>query len=158
MADMEQGLAVLTNFGANLGRAPRTFDLATLKVRAGRLGDARALLEDAKAVAARTGERYDDSEMLTLDAELSLLEAGGIGSASSTVRERAESMLQAAVDCAHRQGTVMLELRAAKALGRLFPKRAGGRQARGRIADLLAALTEGLDTADLREARELVAR
>ena len=158
MADIESALAVLTAVGANLGRGPRTFDLATLKAQLGRLDEARAILEDAKAVAARTGERYDDSEMLTFDAQLSLLEAGGAAAAPPAVREQAEATMQAAIDCAHRQGAIMLELRAVMALVKTFPERPSGGRARRRLAELLDALTEGFDTADLREASRLAGR
>jgi len=43
------------------------------------------------------------------------------------------------------------------ALARVSGRGAKGRHARSRLADLLASFTEGFDTADLQEARQLVA-
>jgi hypothetical protein len=51
----------------------------------------------------------------------------------------------------------MLELRAATTLARLRGRGAKGKQARARLADLLASFTEGFDTADLEDARRLLA-
>jgi adenylate cyclase len=72
-------------------------------------------------------------------------------------REKAEALLHTAIDCAHRQGARTLELRATTSLARLEGSRTTGREVRARLADLLACFTEGFDTADLQEARLLVA-
>ncbi len=157
IADLEQGLGLWTP-GAGLGRSRHLATLAAVVTRAGRLGEARALLDQCKALVAATGERYHEPEIHRLDAELVLAEAGGADGAPSDARDRAEALLHTAIECARRQGARTLELRATTALARLCGRGAEGRQARARLADLLASFTEGFDTADVREARRLVAR
>jgi hypothetical protein len=51
-----------------------------------------------------------------------------------------------------------LELRATTALAHLRGRGANGRQARAKLAELLDSFTEGFDTADLKDARRLLAR
>jgi predicted ATPase len=157
MADLEQGLGSLNATGASLGRSPHLANLAAARARAGRLAEARELLDQCKALVTATSERYQESEIHRLDAELVLAEAGGAGGVPSDARERAEARLHTAIECARRQGARTLELRAATALARLCGRGAKGRQARARLADLLAGFTEGFDTPDLQEARRLVA-
>jgi adenylate cyclase len=155
IADLEQGLASWTE-GANLGRCRHLAHLAAAKTRVGRLGEARELLEQSKALIAATGERYHEAEIKRLDAELVCAEAGGIDEASPDARSRVETLLRDAIECAQRQGARTLELRATTTLVRLCRDRAEGPQARARLVELLAPFSEGFDTADLREARELV--
>ena len=57
---------------------------------------------------------------------------------------------------ASRQGARTLELRAVTALARVCGRGAKARQARSRLADLLASFTEGFDTADLKDAKALL--
>ncbi|MBM4270364.1 MAG: hypothetical protein FJ144_27795 [Deltaproteobacteria bacterium] len=154
IADLEQGLASWTE-GANLGRCRHLAHLAAAKTRAGRLGEARELLEQSKALIAATGERYHEAEIQRLDAELVCAEAGGIDEASSDARSRVEALLHDAIECAKRQGARTLELRATMSLARLCGHGAAGSRARVRLAELLASFREGFGTADLREARDL---
>ena len=115
-------------------------------------------MERSKALVVATGERYYEPEIHRLDAELVLAEAGGADGAPSDARARAEALLDTAIECASRQGARTLELRAMTTLARVCGRGAKGRQARARLADLLARFTEGFDTTDLQDARRLVAR
>jgi DNA-binding winged helix-turn-helix (wHTH) protein/tetratricopeptide (TPR) repeat protein len=161
--ELERGLADLVEslgasiIGGSLGQTPHLASLAAALARAGRLAEARQRLDECKALTA-TGERFHEPEIHRLDAELILTESGGAGGATPGARERAEELLHAAIECASRRGARTLELRAVAALVRLCGRGAKGKQARTRLADLLARLTEGFDTADLQEARRLVAR
>jgi predicted ATPase len=49
-----------------------------------------------------------------------------------------------------------LELRAAVSLGRLWQQQGKGAEARQLLADIYGRFSEGFDTADLQEARELL--
>jgi predicted ATPase len=64
--------------------------------------------------------------------------------------------LQRALDVARRQEAKSLELRAAMSLSRLWQQQ--GKQAEGRalLTPIYGWFTEGLDTADLREAKVLL--
>lgn len=74
-----------------------------------------------------------------------------------TPQEEAEAWLQRALDVARRQEAKSLELRAAMSLARLWQQQGN----RTKIYDLLAPIygwfTEGFDTADLQEAKVLLA-
>jgi DNA-binding winged helix-turn-helix (wHTH) protein/predicted ATPase len=152
IADLEQGLASMTAMGTDLGRSAHSAHLAAATARAGRFTEARELIERSKALVAATGERYYEPEILRIDAELVLAEAGGADRAPSEARARAEALLHTAIACASTQGARTLELRATTALARVCGRGTKGRQARARLADLLASFTEGFDTADLKEA------
>ena len=95
------------------------------------------------------------SEELCWEAE-ALRVRGEVRRAAGSAPGDAEVDLHAAVEIARRQGASALELRAATSLGRLWA--AGGE--RRRACDMLAAIhgrfAEGLDTADLRDARALL--
>jgi predicted ATPase len=103
-----------------------------------------------------TGERYHESEINRIDAELLLTETGGVDEARADTRERADTLLNTAIACARRQEARTLELRAATVLARLGGRGVRGKQARTQLSELLAGFTEGLETADLQEARRLV--
>jgi predicted ATPase len=151
-ADLEQGLASMTAMGTDLGRSAHYAHLAAATARAGRFTEARGLIERSKALVAATGERYYEPEILRLDAELVLAEAGGADDAPSEARARAEALLHTAIACASIQGARTLELRTTTALARVCGRGPKGKQARSRLADLRACFTEGFDTADLKEA------
>jgi predicted ATPase len=160
VAEMRRGLELLAQMGENLGRGPRMVDLAATKLRAGRLAEARGLIQQARSLMAATGERYHEPELYRTDAELVLAEAqagAGKGGAIDEARDRAQTLLGEAIECARRQGSRMLELRAAAALLESCgaPEKS---RARAQLAECLAAFTEGHATADLREARERLGR
>jgi DNA-binding winged helix-turn-helix (wHTH) protein/predicted ATPase len=157
ISDIEQGLASMTAMGTSLGRSAHCAHLAAAKSRAGRFAEARELIDRSKMLVAASGERYYEPEIHRLDAELVLAEARADG-APSDARARAEALLHTAVECASRQGARTLELRAMTALARVCGRGAKGEQVRARLTDLLASFTEGFDTADLQEARRLVAQ
>jgi adenylate cyclase len=157
IVELEKGLALWKALGASCGRSAHEAILAASYARAGRLAEARDLLERAKAMV-EAGERFHEPEIRRIDAELVLAEAGGADNAPAEARERAETLVHAAIECAARQGARTLELRAATMLARLCRRGAKGRQARARLAELFASFTEGFDIPDLEDARRLLAR
>jgi len=68
----------------------------------------------------------------------------------------AEACFQQALDVARRQEAKSLELCAAMSLARLWQHQGKRAAARELLAPLYGWFTEGFDTADLQEARELV--
>jgi hypothetical protein len=128
------------------------------------------LIDEAKALLAATGERHHEPELLRVESELTLAEmqAASDAEARSASRTKARkasathgeaealALLEAAVACARRQGSRMLELRATTALAGLCRGGAKAQHARAQLEECLAAVTEGADTADVRDARQLL--
>ena len=68
----------------------------------------------------------------------------------------AESCFQQALDIARRQQAKSLELRAATCLARLWQHQDKRKEAQDLLAPVYNWFTEGFDTADLEEARDLL--
>jgi adenylate cyclase len=117
------------------------------------VGDARAGLAAAdRLLAAGGGVRVWEAEARRLRAEfLAALGAGG---------DDVEAELDAALQVARRQQARSFELRVAMSLLRHARARrdtASAAQARALLARLVAAISDGTDTRDLREAHDLLA-
>jgi hypothetical protein len=113
-------------------------------------GDARAGLDAAdRVLAAEDNVRTWAAEARRLRGEF----LAALGAPAGQV----EAELERAVATARRQGARMLELRAAASLLRQRLDRDPG-PARDALAALVAAVPEGRDTPDLREALALLAR
>jgi predicted ATPase len=69
----------------------------------------------------------------------------------------AEAWLQQALDVARRQEAKSLELRAAMSLSRLWQQQGKRAEAHALLAPIYGWFTEGFDTADLQEAKALLA-
>jgi predicted ATPase len=107
------------------------------------------VLDEALAMVAQSAAQWWEAELYRLRGEL-LLQCAGAH------RGEANASFQRALAIARRQQAKSLELRAAMSLSRLWQRQ--GR--RGEAGELLAPIydwfTEGFDTADLQEARELL--
>ena len=73
-----------------------------------------------------------------------------------SVLAEAETCFQQALDIARRQEAKSLELRAATSLSRLWQRQGTHAEARQLLAAIYGWFTEGLDTADLQEAKALL--
>jgi predicted ATPase len=136
--------------GARLGQS---WFLALLGEVYGRIGDAAeglAALAKAENLITETGEGYYEAEIHRLVGDLRL-QQGGPAAASA-----AEVSYRRAIEVSRRQGARGWELRAATSLARMW--RSYGRAAEGRelLRPVHASFTEGLETRDLRAARELL--
>ena len=74
-----------------------------------------------------------------------------------TPQAEAEAWLQRALDVARHQEAKSLELRAAMSLGRLWQQQGKRQEAYDLLAPIYHWFTEGFDTADLQDARALLA-
>ena len=74
-----------------------------------------------------------------------------------TLQAEAETWLQRALDVARRQEAKSLELRAAMSLSRLWQQQGKRTEAQELLVPIYGWFTEGFDTADLCEAKELLA-
>jgi predicted ATPase len=118
--------------------------LAETYNRIGQLGQGRALVDEALAAAAESGNHYWTAELHRLR------------STFADTDTDAESSLREAITIAQRQHAKSFELRAATSLSRLWARQGQATKAHALLADVHAWFTEGFDTADLRDARSLL--
>ncbi len=121
--------------------------LAEVLGRRGEIDEGRRVLEEALALVRRSGEHLYEAELHRLGGELLLR-----GASDEGARRQAGEHFRRALEVARSQSARSLELRAAVSLARLEE------EARGLLADVYGRFTEGLETGDLREARDLLAR
>jgi class 3 adenylate cyclase/tetratricopeptide (TPR) repeat protein len=91
-----------------------------------------------------------------LEAELYRLRGEALLVGAGTVSD-AETAIQQAIDVARRQNAKSWELRAATSLARLRRQQGRQQEAAALLAPIYAWFTEGFDTADLKDARTLLA-
>lgn len=153
---MQEGLSAYRATGAELWRP---HFLALLAEAYGKAGQAEAglkTLAEALAMVDRTQERVYEAELYRLKGELTLLQPSREG-AGAGGRDEAEACFLKAIAIARRQGARSLELRAAMALSRLWRQQGKPAEARQMLGESYGGFTEGFDTADLQEAKALLA-
>jgi len=107
-------------------------------------------LTDAFTLVAATEARW-------WEAELSRLQGALLLQHPRPDVAQAEACFQQALDIARRQQAKALELRAALSLARLWQGQGQRTAARQLLAEIYGWFTEGLDTADLQDAKALLA-
>jgi len=153
---MQQGLAAYRATGSEIYLTRFLALLAEAYARAGQAEPGLQTLEEALAVAERTQERVYEAELYRLKGELTLLQPSRGGEEAGGRDEAVACFLQA-IAIARRQGARSLELRAVMALSRLWRQQGKAGDARQMLAETYGWFTEGFDTADLREAKVLLA-
>ena len=114
---------------------------------AGQIREASNLLDDALRMVSRTGERWFAAE---LNRQMGRL-LHGQGNLDA-----AETSYLMALNIAREQEAKLWELRAAVSLARLRRDRGRGAEAHDMLAPIYSWFTEGFDTLDLRQAREML--
>jgi len=150
IAQMQQGLDAYRATGAELFRTYWLALLAEAYGTAGQVQKGLQVLDEALVLVDQNGERYWEAELYRRKGEL-LLQSGGQGA-----EQEAEVCLQQALAVARRQQAKTLELRAALSLSRLWQQQGKRDDARTLLAPLYDWFTEGLDTADLQDAKALL--
>jgi predicted ATPase len=148
IAQMRQGLAVLEGTGTALMRPYCLAMLAEAYGKAGQAEAGRTVLAEAQAAAQRHGERFHEVELYRLEGELLL---------ACSEEDQAEACFQRALASARSQHAKSLELRTAVSLSRLWQRQGKRRAALQLLEEIYLWFTEGFDTADLRQAKELLA-
>ena len=150
VAHIQQGLEAVQGTGLKLYRP---YCLALLAEAYGQAGQPEAgltALDEAVTLVATTEERWWEAELYRLQGALLLqLPRPDI--------PQAEACLRHALDIARGQQAKALELRAALHLSRLWQQQGKLVQAYDLLAPLYGWFTEGFDTADLQEAKALLA-
>jgi predicted ATPase len=157
IAEMRAGLAAVQMAGADLAASELLCLLAKALMKAQRIEEGLAHLDEALAIISRTGERYYEAEIYRLKGELLLQFAVSVQpSAISEKRIEAEACFQKAIEMARRRQTRSLELRATMSLARLRRQHGKTAVARQALAEIYGWFTEGFDTSDLKDAEALL--
>ena len=122
--------------------------LAEVCCTAGEFDEGLAALDEAFAVSIQTGQTGFDAELHRLRGEL----MRKLPNADLAI---CETCFHEALSIARQQGAAGYELRAATSLARLWGEQ-GRHEARDLLARVYGRFTEGFDTADLAEARDLI--
>ena len=149
MAQMQQGLAAWHSTGAAVFQPYGLALLAATSAQVGQYEAGLTLLAEALAVTNDKRERRWEAELYRLQGELLLAR-------SAAQDTEAEACFQQALDVARQQQAKSWELRAAMSLARLWQHQGKHAAARVLLAPIYGWFTEGFDTADLREAKELL--
>jgi TOMM system kinase/cyclase fusion protein len=152
IAQMRQGLAAWRATGAAVFQPYGLALLAEVSAQVGQIEAGLTLLAEALALTNDKGERRWEAEIYRLKGELLLHAECGVQNATLT----AEACFQKALDVARQQQAKSWELRAAMSLSRLWQRQGNRDAARQLLAPIYGWFTEGLDTADLQEARVLL--
>jgi class 3 adenylate cyclase/predicted ATPase len=132
---------------------------------AGQPEEGLTVLDEALDITEANGECWWKAELYRLKGELCLIKAirtGNVGSdpgapsSGAVAAQQAEICFRQSLDGARGQQAKALELRAAMSLSRLWQRRGQQTEARQLLAPVYGWFTEGFDTADLQEARELL--
>jgi predicted ATPase len=149
IAQVREGLSALERAGDRLFRLYYVTLLAEALARAGQRDEALAAIEAAIEGCRKAAVPYWDSELQRLRGELLL----------AKVRSEAvpvETCFRQAIEIAQAQSAKSLELRAATSLARLWRDKGKRSQAHNLLAPVYGWFTEGLDTADLKDAKALL--
>jgi predicted ATPase len=150
MAQVRQEIAIWRATGTPLLVPYFCTLLADVSAHLGHAEDGLQVLAEAHTMVEQHEERWWEAEICRLRGVLLLRQTG-------TPPAEAETWLQRALDVARRQEAKSLELRAAMSLARLWQQQGKQTEARALLAPIYGWFTEGFDTADLQEARALLA-
>jgi predicted ATPase len=151
----EKGIAqMLEGDAVNLAVGPRSSTTRFLSglleayLKRGQTDEAAKVLAEALELDENTGQRYQEARLYRLKGELLLMRDGA--------DDQAEQSFRTAIRIAQSQSAKSLELRATTSLARLLAKQGWRDEARTMLAEIYGWFTEGLDTADLNEAKALL--
>jgi predicted ATPase len=147
--EMQEGLEHYRASGAEIARPYLLALLAEVHAAAGGAEHALAALAEGIEVAGATGERWYEAELRRREGALLLGQ-------SIVNRRSASARFCQAIAVADQQGSKSLELRAAVSLARLWSDVGRRTQAHDLLAPICGWFTEGFDTADLKEAKQLL--
>jgi predicted ATPase len=149
LAQMYQGLAAVLATGQKLSQPFWLVPLAEAAAHAGQVVEGLRLLAESLTAFEASGRGDGLVEAYRLQGELLLRQAVPLAA-------QAEVCFQQALAMARRQQAKSWELRAALSLSRLWQQQGKRQEARQVLAEVYGWFTEGLDTADLQEAKALL--
>jgi DNA-binding SARP family transcriptional activator/predicted ATPase len=150
IARMQEGLAARQAMGTQLHRPALLAMLAEVYGQAGQPSQGLLVLNEAFTHIEVTGERCSEAELHRLKEELLRMQGANA--------QEVEPLLLQALAIAQQQEAKSLELRAAMSLSRLWQQQGRQADAYELLAGIYSWFTEGFDTADLQEAKALLAQ
>jgi predicted ATPase len=150
LVQMSQGLTAVLTTGQAIIRPIFLTLLAEVYGKVGHVDKALSRLAEAQAAMAESGRSDLQAEIDRLKGEVLLQQA-------EADMSKVESCFRQALDIACHQGAKSLELRAAMSLSRLWQQQGKRAEAYELLAPIYGWFTEGFDTADLQEAKALLA-
>jgi predicted ATPase len=146
---INSGICSLRSTGATIAEPFYLSHLATAYAELGQLADAWRCIDDAMAKVERTKEKWCEAEVHRVAGEIAL-------KSPAPGTEKAEAYFERALAVARQQQTKSWELRAAMSMARLWRDQGKRDEARAPLAPVYGWFTEGFDTRDLKEAKELL--
>ena len=147
---IRDGLAAWEATGAIWWRSQWLVFLAQAYEKSGQAEAGLTVVAEALAFVEETKERFCEAELYRLKGELLLQE-------SLENHPEAMACFQTSIDIARHQHAKSWELRAATSLARLWQSQGKITEARDLLAPVYEWFTEGFDTADLKDAKALLA-
>lgn len=147
LREMTTGYAQWVATGAGITRAMYLSLMAETRLANGDLDGAAHDLDEAFDIAARTGERYHEAELLRLRGELAC---------ARSRQAECVALLRQALATASAQGKRAFVLRAAIPLARVLAERGQRDEGVALLSGALADIDQGLETRDPRRARALL--
>ncbi|MFL5350743.1 MAG: TOMM system kinase/cyclase fusion protein [Hyalangium sp.] len=144
---LRQANTTLQGAGLELGKTYHRLLLAEVELEAGRHDVVLAMADELISWGHANAELYVMADLMRLK---------GLCLRARGEHAQAEAVLREAIGTAQAQGARMLGLRAAIALGELLRERGRPAEARELLAPLLKEFTEGFDTPNLVQAKELL--
>ena len=164
IAQIREGLDAFQATGAEVYRPYFLALVAEMHGKAGQTETGLTAVAEALAFVGRTEERFYEAELYRLKGELTLgklkacPEPSRRGQGSQFKGEdEAEACFHKALEVAQHQEAKSWELRAATSLARLWQGQGKREEARELLAPVYDWFTEGFDTADLQDAKALLA-
>jgi predicted ATPase len=149
LAQQQRAIDELEALGTRNRSSWRMAWLAESQLQLGELGAAESSLERAFEIVKQTGEGWAEPEVHRVMAEAILRKPGAEVPA-------AQRHFEEAVAIARKQRSKWWELRATVGLARLLAQHGRRDEARAMLAEIYNWFTEGFDTADLKDAKELL--
>ena len=154
LARLRQGVSVARRSRVHQGLSHLLATLAEAELARGAAHEGLAAIDEALAFVEKSGERFWEAEIHRLRGELLGLSGGAVP--VEACFQTVETCFQTALAVARAQGARSLELRAATSLARHWKSGARKDEARALLAPVYDGFTEGLDSADLRDAKMLL--
>jgi predicted ATPase/DNA-binding winged helix-turn-helix (wHTH) protein len=154
LSQMRQNLVAWRATGAESARPYYLALLAEVYRTVGQPEEGRRVVDEGLAEGVNTGGRFFEAELYRLKGEFTLAQSS-VQSLESRIKEAEECFLKASKIARHQQAKSP-ELRAVMSLARLWQRQGKQKEAYEMLAETYGWFTEGLDTADLQDAKALL--